>query len=97
MAQPIDLMLPSRTPDRGTTALSERPATLEGQTLGFIWNSKPNADALFDEFVARVEERHYSLGGIQRHLKPGAAMPAAPADIDDFADRCGAVIAAVGD
>lgn len=90
----IDLLLPTMPVDAGSAGLADRPASLEGRTLGFIWNSKPNADVLFDEFAARIG---HPTEFVKRHLKPNAAIPATDDVYDEFAASCAAAVVALGD
>lgn len=90
----IDVLLPTKAADAGSTALSPRPTTLDGATLGFIWNSKPNADVLFNEFATRIG---HPDAAIVRHLKPNAAVPAIEDVYDAFARDCNAAVVALGD
>ena len=90
----IEVMLPTKPADAGSIALADRPGSLEGGTLGFIWNSKPNADVLFDEFVSRIG---HPTASVKRHLKPNAAVPATDDVYDAFARDCTAAVVALGD
>lgn len=90
----IDVLLPTKAAETVSTGLSSRPAKLDGARIGFIWNSKPNADVLFDEFVARIG---HPEDAIQRHLKPNAAVPALDEVYDAFAADCQAAVVALGD
>ena len=92
----IDVLLPR--PDSGTdaTGLAPRATTLQGARLGFIWNSKPNGDAIFEGFLHELAQRGVQLASVQRHVKPGSAVRASDEVLDALMD-CDAVVVAVGD
>ena len=94
--QTVQLVLPSPETDAGASGFAARPSTLQGARLGFIWNSKPNGDALFDAFLRRLDERNVQLGPVQRYVKPGSAVRAAD-DVLDELTACDVVVVAVGD
>ena len=77
---------------------AKRPATLAGQTIGLFWNGKPQGDiglARTREQLARVFEGARFLdvfgekGGLNRY--------ASPAQIEQMASECAAVVAATAD
>ena len=78
------------------TGLSPRPSTLQGARLGFIWNSKPNGDALFEEFVRQLGAREIEVASVQRHVKPGSAVRATDEVLEQLKD-CDVVVVAIGD
>lgn len=72
------------------------PKTLKGKTVGFIDNTKPNFDLLADDMAAILTER-YGVGGIVRHRKRMASVPAPEEAMKDIIDRCELVITGSGD
>lgn len=73
-----------------------RPQTLDDVTLGLLWNTKVNGDRLMHELAALLQQR-YRLEEVLFRAKPALGAPAPAAIIDEFGQRCGAVITAVGD
>lgn len=92
----IELMLPRRRSEAAASGLAPRPAGLAGSRLGILWNSKPNADALFKEFVDRTSGEH-GPDEVRWYRKPNAANGADPALLDELAEECDAALVALGD
>lgn len=76
--------------------LSPRLDTLEGKRIGFLSNTKPNADKLFEAIEARLRER-FKLGSVVMKAKPIAAGPAEQATYDALAREADVAIVAIGD
>lgn len=79
-------------------APARRPATLAGQTIGLFWNGKP----LGDVGLARAREQLSRVFEGARFLdffgeKGGLNRYASPAQIDQMARECAAVVAATAD
>jgi hypothetical protein len=79
-------------------APAKRPASLVGETIGLFWNGKPQGDvglAHAREKLGRVFEGSRFLdifgekGGLNRY--------ASPAQIEQMASECAAVVAATAD
>ena len=77
---------------------ARRPASLAGETIGLFWNGKPQGDiglARAREQLARAFEGAVFLdvfgekGGLNRY--------ASPAQVDQMASECAAVVAATAD
>lgn len=96
MPSDLEVLLPKRVADPGSIQLSPRPESLDGKVLGFIWNSKPNADVLFEEFVSRTSEQ-FSLTDVKRFRKPSAAVGAKDEIYDRIESDCDVAVVAVGD
>ena len=69
---------------------------LNGATIGFIDNAKPNFDHLVDD-LARVLIERYGVARIVRHKKRGPSMPAAGDVLDDLVRDCDLIITGSGD
>ena len=89
-----EFVLPTGAADGSSGALSGRAASLSDLRLGFLWNGKPNGDALFDEFLAAVG---HPENRVERYLKQSAAIPALDDMYDDLAEKCQAAVVALGD
>jgi hypothetical protein len=72
----------------------ERPASLQGKTVGLLDISKPRGDV----FLNRIEQRLAELGAkVLRFKKPTFTKPA-PVDLrHEIATRCQLVIEALAD
>ena len=81
-----------RTPAHRTRV--DRPASLEGRTVGLIDISKPRGDVFLD----RLEIRLTGLGArVERYRKPTFTKPA-PVDLrHEIATKCDVVIEALAD
>ena len=96
MANELELVLPKAVADAGSTNLNPRPNSLDGKTVGFLWNSKPNGDLLFEEFISQAGEK-YDLKDVTRHRKPSAAIGATEDVYDSMASDCDVAVVALGD
>jgi hypothetical protein len=81
-----------RSPDE--VALSERPASLEGLTIGLLDITKARGDVFLDRLEERLTERGLTT---RRYAKPTFTKPA-PLDLrQEIAEQCDAVIEALAD
>ncbi len=73
---------------------TQRPASLDGLTVGLLDISKPRGD----KFLDRLEERLVERGvRIERYMKPTFSKPA-PVDMrHEIATKCDVVIEALAD
>ena len=69
---------------------------LGGQSVGFLWNSKPNGDLLFKRLEKLLREK-YEIVDVVHRRKPTASLPAADSVIDELADSVQAVIVGLAD
>lgn len=76
--------------------MAQRVDTLEGKVVGFLHNSKPNADLLLER-IEEVLSGRFSLKEVVRRMKPDAASGASQPLIDELAGTCDLVINGVGD
>ena len=96
MANSVEVLLPKAVVDPAAVQLSPRPASLDGAIVGFVWNSKPNGDALLDRF-AHVAREQWDIADIRRASKPSAATGATDDVLDEVAAGCDVAVVAVGD
>lgn len=75
--------------------LAARPDDLSGKTIGFLNNSKTNADVFLDELSIVLKEE-YNVGNVEFRRKDNASIPAGPI-ASTLHDRCDAVVNAYGD
>jgi len=76
--------------------LSRRLDTLDGKTLGILWNGRPTGDKIFDGMVKLLKERHKIKEVVLRD-KPYIGNIAPPEIFEELAAKCNAVVTGVGD
>ena len=69
---------------------------LEGKTVGFIDNAKPNFSHLVDDLADLLVKR-YGVANVIKRSKRGPAMPAADGVVAELAQHCDLVITGSGD
>ena len=75
-------------------ALVDRPASLEGKTVGLLDITKPRGDVFLDRLAAGLEARGAT---VERYRKPTFTKPA-PIDLrHEIATTCDVVIEALAD
>ena len=73
----------------------ERPASLEGRTVGLLDISKPRGDVFLDHLEGVLRRR--GVAGVVRYTKPTYTKPA-PVDLrHEIATTCDLVIEALAD
>ena len=77
-------------------ALTPRPASLAGITVGVIDNSKPNAGVLLGRVAELLVERA-GAAEVRTGRKPSAAMGATALQLDDAAGSVGLLLAGSAD
>jgi hypothetical protein len=76
--------------------MAVRTGTLEGATVGLMFNGKKNGDILLAEIGALLMER-YSAKKLVSRRKAHFSLPVAPELVEEIAGQCDVVITAVGD
>jgi hypothetical protein len=76
--------------------LAPRLAEVRGKVGGFLDNRKQNAGVLLDHIAARLSAEYGMADAIHR-AKFIYSRVAEPAIIDELAERCDFVVAAIGD
>jgi len=76
--------------------LAPRLSALQGKVGGFLDNRKQNADVLLERIAARLIAEH-GLAEAMHRAKFIYSRVADPTIIDQLAERCDFVIAAIGD
>ncbi|PKB72100.1 MAG: hypothetical protein BZY87_01825 [SAR202 cluster bacterium Io17-Chloro-G6] len=69
---------------------------LGGKSLGFLWNSKPNGDLLFERLEKLLREK-YEIADVVYKRKPTASLPAVDSVIDELAGSVQAAIVGLAD
>jgi hypothetical protein len=94
--QHIVVLDPTSPPRELRNAMALRQPDIQGQTLGFLWNSKPNGDILF----ARLEEllrQKYEISGAIYCRKPTASIPATEDVLNELAATANVVVVGLAD
>lgn len=54
----IKVLDPTAGPARGTGGVAPRPGTLDGKTIGVIWNGRAYGDRILSEALDLLKQRH---------------------------------------
>lgn len=73
--------------------LSPRPTTLEGRTIGLLWNGKPNGDVALEEVGEELRRRFPTIDVRLYH----GSMPSSRELLEEIAGECDAVVACTAD
>jgi len=88
------LLDPTSERQATTRPLAQRPASLDGKTVGLLNISKPRGDVFLDRLEERLRERGLA---VERFAKPTFTKPA-PADLRrEIETKCDVVIEALAD
>ena len=69
---------------------------LGGQSVGFLWNSKPNGALLFERLEKLLREK-YEIASVVYKRKPTASLPAKEEVIDELVGSVQAAIVGLAD
>ena len=92
----ITVMDPTAPPRELSHSMALRPDDLRGRRVGFLWNSKPNGDALFSRLEELLREK-YEITMTSYQRKPTASLPADDKVIEELAASADAVVVGLGD
>ena len=87
---------PTAAPREMVQAMAPVLDGLGGQSVGFLWNSKPNGDLLFERLEKLLREK-YEITGVIHRRKPTASLPATDSVLDELAESVHAVIVGLAD
>jgi hypothetical protein len=76
--------------------MAPRPPDLRGKSVGFLWNSKPNGDIIFDRLEALLREK-YEISNAVHQRKPSASIAAKQEVMDALATSAHVAIVGLGD
>jgi hypothetical protein len=79
----------------GAQSLAARKSDLSGKTIGFLWNTKGNADVYLDEIAKLLGKKHPGLRPLMFE-KQSASMAMEP-EVYAGLVECDAVVNAFGD
>ena len=92
----ITVLDPTAPPRELSRSMALRPEDLRGRTVGFLWNSKPNGDALFSRLEELLRQK-YEITLTRHQRKPTASIPADDRVLDELATTADAVVVGLGD
>ena len=87
---------PTAAPREMVQVMAPALGGLGGQSVGFLWNSKPNGDMLFERLEKLLREK-YEISDVVYKRKPTASIPAKDEIIDELAETVQAVIVGLAD
>ena len=94
MNAPVTVLDPTSESNPATRRLLDRPASLEGQTVGLLDIIKPRGNVFLDRLQQHLEDRG---ARVLRFAKPTFTKPA-PVDLrHEIATQCTLVIEALAD
>ena len=76
--------------------LAARLPGLGGRTVGFLWNSKPNGDILFNRLEQLLREK-YEIRDVVYRRKPTASVGATEKVLEDLTASVDAVVVGLAD
>ena len=98
ISKPAKLIVldPTAAPRKMEQAMAPGLDGLGGKSVGFLWNSKPNGDLLFERLEKLLREK-YEIADVVYKRKPTASLPATESVIDELAESVQAVIVGLAD
>lgn len=96
MGEVLVILDPTAGPVAEVAQRAPRLDTLDGKVIGLLDNTKLNADR-FIAHLAEALKREYPTTEFLVRRKGGSSSPAASVLLDELAERCDAVVSAVGD
>ena len=99
MSQPnghITVLNPTAPPRQLRTDMAVRPVDLRGKAVGFLWNSKPNGDVLFQRLEQLLREKYEIPAALYRR-KPTASIPAESRVIEEMVAAVEVAVVGLGD
>jgi len=95
MSDFLRVYCPAAQPAERTERFGRALESLQGATIGFIDNAKPNFQFLVDDLEAELTRR-FGIKAVRKHRKPGQ-VPVDPHALKELAGTCDAVITGSGD
>ncbi len=92
----VKVLNPTAGPARGKSGVAPRPATLDDQTIGVIWNGRAFGDRILSETLDLLKQR-YRVREVIFREKPFLGNIAPEEILSDMAARANLVITGVGD
>ena len=92
----IAVLDPTVAPLPADGVVADRPATLDGVTIGLLANGKMNSVEMLIALHDVLADR-YEFGGVIERNKMNASRPCPEDIIDELVDKCDVVITSSGD
>ncbi|MBI2906638.1 MAG: hypothetical protein HYX92_03160 [Chloroflexi bacterium] len=92
----LEFFDPTEGPSKEEAKLAKRPATLDGLTLGVIWNGRPVGDAILKRVIQSLRSR-YRIEDVLFRRKTFVGNMSPPEIMDELATKCQVIIIGVGD
>jgi hypothetical protein len=92
----IEVLVPIAEAKFGEIEMAQRPLTISGKTIGFLWNSKSNGDLLLKNLESRLMAK-YGFSEIFMKRKKMASSGAPPELLEELSAKCDLVVLAIGD
>ena len=80
----------------GAFQLNDRPADLNGKTLGLLENHKANSDKVLHELGTMLKEK-YDIKDVVYLSKHSASLPTNPETVQQLLDKVDVLITGIGD
>ena len=92
----LEILNPTAGPAKGKVTMARRTGTLDGQTLGVIWNGRPYGDKVINAVVDQLRQK-YSFETVVFRKKPFIGNVAPKEIQEEMINTCDIVITGVGD
>ena len=76
--------------------LAQRPESLEGKRVGFLWNHRQGGERILEGVKAELSQK-YQLAGTLDRTKHYIGEPAPKEMLEELASTCDVVVTAIGD
>ena len=92
----LEILNPTAGPAKGKVTMAPRTGTLDGQTLGVIWNGRPYGDKVINAVVDQLRQK-YSFETVVFRKKPFIGNVAPKEIQEEMINTCDIVITGIGD
>ena len=92
----IFVLDPTAPPRELRHTMAPRPSDLRGESVGFLWNSKPNGDILFDRLEELLRQK-YEISNVVHQRKPSSSIGAKQEVLDELTTSAHVAIVGLGD
>ena len=92
----IFVLDPTAPPRQLRHTMALRPSDLRGKSIGFLWNSKPNGDILFERLEELLRQK-YEISNSVHLRKPSSSIGAKQEAMDELTTSAHVAIVGLGD
>jgi hypothetical protein len=92
----IVVLDPTALPRELRHTMAPRQPDIRGQSVGFLWNTKPNGDVLFGRLEELLRQKYEITSAIYRQ-KPTSSVSASRSVLDELAAAADVAIVGLGD